>query len=397
MPALDRRLSIAPMMDWTDRHCRYFLRLITSRALLYTEMVPTGAILRGPRARVLRFDPAEHPVALQLGGADPSELARAAEAGQAAGYDELNLNVGCPSDRVQSARFGACLMAEPELVAACVRAMRQAVSVPVTVKTRIGIDEHDSYGFLCRFVEAVAAAGCGTLIIHARKAWLSGLSPKENREIPPLRYERVHQIKRDFPDLEVILNGGLRTLGQAQAELAHVDGVMLGREAYQNPFALATWEQALYGSAEPLPERIEIVQRLLPYLERELAAGTPLRAITRHILGLFNGEPGARAWRRHLSEAAHRPSAGPEVLLEALAQIRPAAPRRAARLLLDADDSAQAELSRLKWPPKSRPHRNAGSSKLRSLRECSASGPVSSRRIRIASRPISRCWLIRSR
>jgi tRNA-dihydrouridine synthase A len=330
MPALDRRLSIAPMMDWTDRHCRYFLRLITSRALLYTEMVPTGAILRGPRARVLRFDPAEHPVALQLGGADPSELARAAEAGEAAGYDELNLNVGCPSDRVQSARFGACLMAEPELVAACVRAMRQAVSVPVTVKTRIGIDEHDSYGFLCRFVEAVAAAGCGTLIIHARKAWLSGLSPKENREIPPLRYERVHQIKRDFPDLEVILNGGLRTLGQAQAELAHVDGVMLGREAYQNPFALATWEQALYGSAEPLPERIEIVHRLLPYLERELAAGTPLRAITRHILGLFNGEPGARAWRRHLSEAAHRPSAGPEVLLEALAQIRPAAPRRAA-------------------------------------------------------------------
>jgi tRNA-dihydrouridine synthase A len=329
MPVLDRRLSIAPMMDRTDRHCRYFLRLITRRALLYTEMIPTGAILQGLRARALRFDPAEHPVALQLGGADPDELARAAEFGEAAGYDEINLNVGCPSDRVQSARFGACLMAEPELVAASVRAMREAVGVPVTVKTRIGIDQQDSYDFLRGFVEAVAAAGCGTIIVHARKAWLSGLSPKENREIPPLRYELVHRLKQDFPELEVILNGGLRTPERARSELAHLDGVMLGREAYQNPFALAAWERELYDSDEPLPERAEIVQHLLPYVERELAEGTPLRAITRHILGLFNGQPGARSWRRHLSEAANRPGAGPEVLLQALAQIR-AAPSRAA-------------------------------------------------------------------
>jgi tRNA-dihydrouridine synthase A len=328
-PMLDRRLSIAPMMDWTDRHCRYFLRLITRRALLYTEMIPTGAILQGPRERALRFDPAEHPVALQLGGADPSELARAAEFGEAAGYDEINLNVGCPSERVQSARFGACLMAEPELVAACVRAMRAAVGVPVTLKTRIGIDEQDSYGFLWRFVEAVAAAGCGTIIIHARKAWLSGLSPKENREIPPLRYELVHRVKQDFPELEVILNGGIRTPEQALSELAQLDGVMLGREAYQNPFALAAWERALHGRADPLPERTEIVQRLLSYVERELAEGTPLRAITRHILGLFNGQPGARAWRRHLSEAANHQGAGPEILLEAFAKVRPA-PRAAA-------------------------------------------------------------------
>ncbi len=330
MPALDRRLSIAPMMDWTDRHCRYFLRRITPRALLYTEMVPTGAILHGPRARLLRFDPAEHPVALQLGGAEPGALARAAEFGEAAGYDEINLNAGCPSDRVQSARFGACLMAEPELVAACVRAMREAVSLPVTVKTRIGIDQQDSYDFLRRFVEAVAAAGCGTIVIHARKAWLSGLSPKENREIPPLRYELVHRVKHEFPGLEVVLNGGIRSLEQARSGLAHLDGVMLGREAYQNPFALAEWERSLYGSAEPLPERAEIVRRLLPYVERELGDGTPLRAISRHILGLFNDQPGARAWRRHLSEAAHRPGAGAEVLLEALGQIRSVRPRAAA-------------------------------------------------------------------
>ncbi len=330
MPVPDRRLSIAPMMDWTDRHCRYFLRLIARRALLYTEMIPTGAILHGPRPRVLRFDPAEHPVALQLGGADPDELARAAGFGQAAGYDEINLNVGCPSDRVQSARFGACLMAEPELVAACVQAMRQSVDLPVTVKTRIGIDAQDSYDFLHRFVSTVAAAGCGTIIVHARKAWLSGLSPKDNREIPPLRYELVHRVKRDFPDLEVILNGGIRTLEQARAELAEVDGVMLGREAYHNPYALAAWERALYGSADPLPERAEIVERLLPYARRELAEGTPLRAITRHILGLFNGLPGARAWRRHLSEAANCQNAGPELLLEALARIRPVPPRAAA-------------------------------------------------------------------
>jgi tRNA-dihydrouridine synthase A len=319
---IDRRLSVAPMMDWTDRHCRYFLRLITSRALLYTEMIPTGAILLGDPDRFLRCDPAECTLALQLGGAEPDDLARCAAAGAARGYDEINLNVGCPSDRVQSARFGACLMAEPELVGACVRAMRAAAPVPVTVKTRIGIDRQESYDFLRRFVEAVAGAGCRTVILHARNAWLSGLSPKENREVPPLRYELVHRVNADFPELEVIVNGGIRTLEQAREQLAAVDGVMIGRAAYQNPYALAQWERALFDITEPAPSRLEIVERLLPYLERELAQGTPLWAISRHILGLFNGLPGARAWRRHLSEAAHRPGAGPEVLLDAMKAIR---------------------------------------------------------------------------
>ena len=329
MNALDRRLSVAPMMDWTDRHCRYFLRLIAGRVLLYTEMVTTGAILRGPRARVLRFDPAERPLALQLGGADPDELARAAEHGEAYGYDEIDLNVGCPSDRVQSARFGACLMAEPRLVADCLRAMQAAGGVPVTVKTRIGIDDRDSYEFLRSFVATVADAGCGTVIIHARKAWLTGLSPKENREIPPLRYELVHRIKADFPTLQVIVNGGIRTLAQAKEQLAQVDGVMLGRQAYQDPYCLAEWQQELLGAEGPIPSRNEIVERVIAYAERELAEGTPLKAMTRHILGLFQGLPGARAWRRELSETAHRAGAGSEVIVAALAKIR-ADRRRAA-------------------------------------------------------------------
>ena len=329
MNALDRRLSVAPMMDWTDRHCRYFLRLIAGRVLLYTEMVTTGAILRGPRARVLRFDPAERPLALQLGGADPDELARAAEHGEASGYDEINLNVGCPSDRVQSARFGACLMAEPRLVADCLRAMQAAAGVPVTVKTRIGIDDRDSYEFLRSFVATVADAGCGTVIIHARKAWLTGLSPKKNREIPPLRYELVHRIKADFPTLQVIVNGGIRTLAQAKEQLAQVDGVMLGRQAYQDPYCLAEWQQELLGAEGPIPSRDEIVERVIAYAERELAEGTPLKAMTRHILGLFQGLPGARAWRRELSETAHRAGAGSEVIVAALAKIR-ADRRRAA-------------------------------------------------------------------
>jgi tRNA-dihydrouridine synthase A len=315
---IDRRLSIAPMMDWTDRHERYFLRLIAGRALLYTEMIPTGAIVRGDAARFLRFDPAEHPVALQLGGADPDDLARAAALGAAQRYDEINLNVGCPSDRVQNARFGACLMAEPELVAACVRAMAAEVEVPVTVKTRIGIDDRDDYEFLRHLVEAVAGAGCRTLILHARKAWLSGLSPRQNREIPPLRYEIVHRVKADFPEIEIIANGGIRTLDQALEQVGKVDGVMIGRESYHNPYVLAEWEQALLGVCKPAPSRTGIVERLLPYVERELAAGTALHAITRHILGLFNGLPGARAWRRHLSEGAHRPGAGTEVVVTAL-------------------------------------------------------------------------------
>ena len=318
------------MMEWTDRHERYFLRLIAPRVRLYTEMIPVGAILHGDADRFLRFDPAEHPVALQLGGADPDALARCAEIGQRFGYDEINLNVGCPSGRVQNARFGACLMAEPDLVARCVAAMGRAVDVPVTVKTRIGIDDQDSYGFLVRLVEAVAAAGCETLILHARKALLASLNPKQNREIPPLRYDVVDRIKRDLPGLQVVVNGGIRTLEQARARLTEVDGVMIGREAYQNPYVLAAWERVVLGIAEPAPSRLEIVERLLPYVERELAEGTPLKAITRHLMGLFNGLPGARAWRRHLSEAAHRPGAGTEVIEEALTQMSLRSARAAA-------------------------------------------------------------------
>jgi tRNA-dihydrouridine synthase A len=310
------------MMEWTDRHERYFLRLIARRVRLYTEMIPTGAILHGDADRFLRFDPAEHPVALQLGGADPDALARCAEIGRRFGYDEINLNVGCPSSRVQNARFGACLMAEPDLVARCVAAMAGTVDVPVTVKTRIGIDDQDSYGFLARLVGAVAAAGCTTLILQARNALLSGLNPKQNREIPPLRYDVVRRIKRDFPHLQVVVNGGIRTLEQARARLAEVDGVMIGREAYQNPYCLAGWQRDLMGTTEAVSGREEVVENLLAYVERELAQGTPLKAITRHLMGLFNGLPGARAWRRHLSEAAHRPGAGPEVILEALAPLR---------------------------------------------------------------------------
>jgi tRNA-dihydrouridine synthase A len=311
------------MMDWTDRHARSFLRLLSPRALLYTEMVATGAVLHGDQARWLGFDPAERPLALQLGGAEPSELARAAAAGQAFGYDEINLNVGCPSDRVQNARFGACLMAEPALVAACVKAMADAVDLPVTVKTRIGIDAQDSFDFLLAFVDAVAAAGCSTFIVHARKAWLSGLSPKQNREVPPLDHGRVHRLKALRPELEIILNGGLSDPAQAAAQLAHVDGVMIGRAAYQNPWSLVAFERALFaGEAGPLPaSRQEVVRRFLPYVERQRAAGVPLKAIARHILGLFNGLPGARAWRRHLSEAAHAPGAGPEVIEQALALV----------------------------------------------------------------------------
>ena len=315
------RLCVAPMMEWTDRHERYFLRLIARHVRLYTEMIPTGAILFGDAERFLRFDPAEHPVALQLGGANPDALARCAEIGQRLGYDEINLNVGCPSGRVQNARFGACLMAEPDLVGRCIAAMAGTVDVPVTVKTRIGIDDQDSYGFLARLVEAVVAAGCETLILHARKALLAGLNPKQNREVPPLRYEVVARVKRDFPRLQVVVNGGIRTLEQAQARLAEVDGVMIGREAYQNPYCLAAWQHEILGTTEAAPGREEVVENLLPYVERELAEGTPLKAITRHILGLFNGLPGARAWRRHLSEAAHRPGAGTEVIADALAEM----------------------------------------------------------------------------
>ncbi|MEW7980430.1 MAG: tRNA dihydrouridine(20/20a) synthase DusA [Candidatus Sedimenticola endophacoides] len=318
---IDRKLSIAPMLDWTDRHCRFFLRLITRHTLLYTEMVTTGALLHGDRARFLDFDPAEHPLALQLGGSEPVELAACARLGQAWGYDEINLNVGCPSDKVQSGRFGACLMATPALVADCVAAMRDAVGIEVTVKHRIGIDDRDSYGELCDFVGRVAQAGTRTFIVHARKAWLTGLSPKENRHIPPLRYETVHQLKRDFPSLEIIINGGITSLEQARSQLPVVDGVMIGRAAYHDPRLLAGADREFFGDDQGGTNRHQIIERLIPYVERELASGTPLGRITRHILGLFQGQPGARAWRRHISEHAHRPGAGPEVIVEAASRV----------------------------------------------------------------------------
>ncbi len=309
------------MMDWTDRHCRYFLRLISRRVLLYTEMVTTGAIIHGDRARFLRFDPDEHPVALQLGGSEPGELATCARLGEDWGYDEINLNVGCPSDRVQSGRFGACLMATPGVVADCVAAMREAVSVDVTVKHRIGIDDRDSYGELCDFVGRVSEAGARTFIVHARKAWLQGLSPKENREIPPLSYETVHRLKGDFPHLEIVINGGITTLDQALDQLDRVDGVMIGRAAYHDPWLLADADRRLFGDDHPLPSRHDIVELMIPYIERECAAGTPLGRITRHLLGLFQGRPRARAWRRHISENAHRRGADARVVLDAAERV----------------------------------------------------------------------------
>ena len=311
------------MMAWSDRHCRYFFRALAPRTLLYTEMVVAQAILRGDAGRLLEFDPTEHPVALQLGGSDPAALAAAARRGAAAGYDEINLNVGCPSDRVQNATFGACLMAQPARVAACVAAMRSAVDVPVTVKCRIGIDERDDYGFLADFVAVVAAAGCDTFIVHARKAVLRGLSPRQNRDVPPLRYELVWRLKSLRPDLTIVINGGIRTLAGAEQHWSRVDGVMIGREAYHNPYFLAALDAAANSGRPPrgglLPAPAAIVEAMRPYLERECARGVPLHAITRHMLGLYSGRPGARSWRRVLSELSHRPGAAREVLEAALA------------------------------------------------------------------------------
>ena len=306
------------MLDLTDRHCRYFLRRLTRQTVLYTEMVTTGAVLRGDRERLLAYDPAERPLALQLGGSDPADLAQCARIAAESGYDEVNLNVGCPSDRVQSGRFGACLMAEPEWVAECVAAMQTATALPVTVKTRIGIDDRDSYAELAEFVAKVAAGGCKIFIIHARKAWLKGLSPKENREIPPLRYDVVYRLKQDFPALTLIINGGLTSLDQVAAQLGPVDGAMIGRAAYENPYLLAEADQRLFGSTEPPLTRHQVIQAFLPYLQTQLQQGTPLHGLTRHILGLFQGVPGARAWRRQISEPACRRGAGVEVLEAAL-------------------------------------------------------------------------------
>ena len=316
-----RRFCVAPMMEWTDRHCRFFHRLLTRRALIYTEMLTTGAVLNGDRARLMAFDPFEHPVALQLGGCDPAALKASARIGEDFGYDEINLNVGCPSDRVQEGRFGACLMAEPQLVANCVTAMKAAVRIPVTVKCRIGIDEQDPNHSLFAFTEAVKAVGVDALIVHARKAWLKGLSPRENRDLPPLDYACVRRLKAAHPDLEIVLNGGIASLAQGQNELAHVDGVMMGRAAYQEPWRLLGVDPLLYGEPAPFASPREAALTLIPYIERELAEGVRLHAITRHVLGLFRGIPGARAFRRHLATEAVKPGASAHVLADALAQM----------------------------------------------------------------------------
>ncbi|WP_026278651.1 tRNA dihydrouridine(20/20a) synthase DusA [Thioalkalivibrio sp. ALJ3] len=313
-PAPDPRFSVAPMMDWTDTWCRQFHRLLTTRALLYTEMVHANAVLHGDRTRLLGFSPQEHPLALQLGGSDPSTLAYAARIAEDQGFDEINLNVGCPSDRVQSGSFGACLMARPELVAECVQAMQRVVSVPITVKHRIGIDDQDSEADLQGFVRQVADAGARHFIVHARKAWLQGLSPKDNRDVPPLDYERVYRLKAEFPDLTIVLNGGLNDLRGAHAHLEHLDGVMLGRTAYHQPWVLTEVDRLYFSDPEAPVTREAVMQGLLTLAERMRSDGTPLARLTRHILGLFHGEPGARQWRRILTEGAHRPDAGPELI-----------------------------------------------------------------------------------
>ena len=319
MNKFNRLFSVAPMMDWTDRHCRFFHRLLTRHSLLYTEMVTTGALLHSDPHRFLVFNPEEHPLALQLGGSNQHELAACAKMAEDFGYDEVNLNVGCPSDRVQNGRFGACLMLEPGLVADCVAAMKSVTAIPVTVKSRIGVDYNDSYEELAHFVETIAAAGCETFIVHARKAWLSGLSPKQNREIPPLDYAVVYRLKADFPQLVFIVNGGICDLDQAENQLRQVDGVMIGREAYHNPYLLADVDRRLFSHANAAKTRHEIMDALLPYIESQLAKGVRLHSVTRHILGLFHGELGARAWRRHLSENAAKPDAGINVVRDALA------------------------------------------------------------------------------
>ncbi len=322
--------SVAPMMDWTDTHCRVFHRTLTRRALLYTEMLTTGAIIHGDRQRLLGFDPSEHPVALQLGGSDPADLAIAARIGEDFGYDEINLNVGCPSDRVKNGRFGACLMAEPALVADCVAAMKAAVKVPVTVKCRIGIDDQDPELALDTLARAVVAAGVDALIVHARKAWLNGLSPKENRDIPPLDYDRVYRLKQALPTVPIIINGGIASIAAAKQHLQHVDGVMLGRAAYQEPWRLLDVDPELFGEAAPHASMKHALEALLPFIERQLAQGVRLHAITRHIIGAYQGVPGARAFRRYLSEFGVKPDADASVLFKAMVAVEERAPAEAA-------------------------------------------------------------------
>jgi tRNA-dihydrouridine synthase A len=321
MNSLGRKFSIAPMMDWTDRHCRFFHRLLTRRALIYTEMVTTGAVIHGNRARLLGHDPAEHPVALQLGGSDPRALAECAAIGEGFGYAEINLNVGCPSDRVQEGRFGACLMAEPTLVGDCVAAMTARVRVPVTVKCRIGIDDQDPEQALEALAAAAEAAGVDALIVHARKAWLKGLSPRENRDVPPLDYDCVYRLKAAHPRLAVVLNGGIASLEQAAEHLGHLDGVMMGRAAYQEPWRLIAVDPQLFGDPAPLSDPKAAAEALIPYIERALTSGARLHAMTRHVLGLFRGIPGARAFRRHLATEAVKPGADATTFLDALALV----------------------------------------------------------------------------
>ena len=321
MPLHPHRFSVAPMMDWTDRHCRVFHRLLSRRARLYTEMLTTGAIIHGDRQRLLGFDASEHPVALQLGGSDPDHLATVAKIGEDFGYDEINMNVGCPSDRVQEGRFGACLMAEPELVADCVAAMKRAVKVPVTVKCRIGIDDQEPEAALRTLARGVVAAGADALVVHARKAWLQGLSPKENREVPPLDYGLVYRLKAEMADVPVIINGGVASIAEARAHLDHVDGVMLGRAAYQEPWRLLEADAVLFGETTPAATMKDAIEAFIPYVEQELRRGTRLHAMTRHLVGAFHAVPGARAFRRHLSQHAVRPGADASVLRDAVALV----------------------------------------------------------------------------
>ena len=316
----DRRISIAPMMTHTDRHFRYFLRLLSRHAMLYTEMVTTGALIHGDANKLLHYNPEEHPLAIQLGGNNPADLARCSRMAAAAGYDEVNLNIGCPSDRVQSGEFGACLMAQPELVAECVAAMQAAVTIPVTVKCRIGIDQQDSYEELSNFISLLTDSGCRTFIIHARKAWLQGLSPRQNREVPPLQYDTVYRIKQAFPQLEIIINGGFTTVGQIQSQYGHVDGVMIGRVVCNNPYILAEIEKVIFKNDQQLT-RGEVLSAYAEYITRELQAGTPFSHTTRNILGMFHGQPGAREYRRYLSENIHRKDAGIEVINHAMQNV----------------------------------------------------------------------------
>lgn len=338
---MNRRFTLAPMMDWSDRHCRYLWRLISKHSVLYTEMVTTGALLFGKQhPRHLGYNEQEHPLALQLGGSSPADLAACATLADDWGYDEVNLNCGCPSDRVQKGKIGAILMEEPELVAECFTAMQNACDIPVTIKHRIGIDDMEDYEDMRRFVDTVANAGCITFIVHARKAWLQGLSPKENREVPPLRYPLVHQLKQEFPELEIVINGGLKSLDDCEQQLQEVDGVMVGREAYTNPYLLAEVDHRIYGDSHAIPSRAEVYQQYLAYCEEQLQQGHRLHSLSRHVLGLFQGQPGARQFRRHISENIHQPGASLSVMTDAYALIEQAAINARERALKLASEQA---------------------------------------------------------